>query len=438
MRFLKVSSSLNNYWVKEIIDLSPFKHNNPDIVIDSSKRYQNIMGFGGAFTDATVENYNLLDNIQKKAFVNGYFSKEGLNYSLARYPMQSTDFSSYSYNYLAKDSHDLSTLSLEVDKDKINLIKECEKVRGDKLEIMLSTWSPFAWMKTNNSLYQGGHLKKEYYDDWSNYIARVIKKLKEENINITMVTSQNEVEAKQTWESCLYFPQEEGEFINYLYKNLIELDINDIDIYLLDHNRDLLPSRIIDTMKYVTSPITGVAYHWYDHSCFNNLTKLHELYPSFHILMSECCVELLIDKNPIGDISHAERYAYEMIMDLNNYSEGYIDWNLMLNEIGGPNHVGNFCESPIMFNRTTKELMFLPSYYYIGHFSKYLSKEHIRIETSCLKEGISAVSFIDSKDKITTIILNKENEDQLINIKINKEEYALNVPAHTIINLISE
>ena len=436
MKFLKISSSLNNYWVKEEIELNPLSNVKAEIIVNKNKRYQKILGFGGAFTDATIENYNLLDSKQKKAFLDGYFSKEGLNYNLGRYPMQSTDFSSYSYNYLAKDSRDLNTLSLDADKDKIALIKECEKVREDKLTLMLSTWSPLEWMKTNNSLYQGGHLKKEYYDDWAKYLAKVAYLLKKEDINIKMITSQNEVEAKQTWESCLFTPEEEGTFVNYLYKYLKEYKVDDVNIMLLDHNRDLIPERISKTMKYVTSPIYGVAYHWYDHSCFSNLTKFHEQYPDFHILMSECCVELLVDKNPIGDISHAEKYAYEMIQDLNNYSEGYIDWNLMLNEIGGPNHVGNYCESPIMFNRNTKELMFLPSYYYIGHFSKYLDNESVRIDTVCLKEGVSAVSFVNKENKTTLIILNKENKNQLVNIELNNEMYAFDVPAHTIINLV--
>ena len=433
-RFEVFISNKDVKWKRSDSILSLSKKKNPDIIVIPQKMYQKHLGFGGAFTDATVENYLLLDEKEKELFVKAYFSKDGLNYNLGRYPIHSTDFSSFSYDYLEEGPHDLKNININKDNNRIELVRRCEfEAKG--LDIMMSVWSPFKWMKDNNSLYQGGHLLKEYYRPWANYLVDVLTILKDRGVNITMITSQNEVMAKQTWESCIYTPEEEGLFVNELYESLKEKNQEDIHILLMDHNRDLLPDRVVDTLKYCHAPIYGIAYHWYDHSEFDNLTKTHELYPEFHLLMSECCVELLIDKNPIGNLSHAERYACEIIKDLNNYSEGYIDWNLLLNEIGGPNHVGNYCESPIMMDRKTRKITLLPSYYYIGHFSKFISPGSVRIETQN-SSVIPIVSYLTPDNKVVTVILNQSDEELRKTICILNKTFDFEMPPHSIITVV--
>ena len=432
--FKVIISNNKDKWKEENSLLSDFKGGSFDITINSKKTYQTLQGFGGAFTDATVENFLLLNKEEQDNFINLYFSKDGLGYNLGRYPIHSTDFSSYSYDYLKDNSTDINNIDITKDKDKIELVKRCQIASGG-LEIMMSVWSPFAWMKDNNSLYHGGHLKLEYFDTWSSYLARVVKILKDNEINITMITSQNEPQAVQTWESCIYSAEDEGVFVNKLSNYLKDNGVGNTKIYLVDHNRDLLSDRVVEIMKYCTVPVCGVAYHWYDHSYFENLTKMHDVYPNLHLLMSECCVELLVDKDPIGSLKHAEQYAYEMINDLNNYSEGYIDWNLLLNEQGGPNHVGNFCESPIMFNRKTKELLVLPTYYYIGHFSKYVHKGAHRLETTNNSE-LFVASFMNEDDSIICVVLNKSDEQKTINLRIDDVCKTLMVPSHSIITII--
>ena len=428
-----IYSDKDNKWITNNALVKKTTGNDFDIAVNSSVTYQSMLGFGGAFTDATVENYLLLDDEEKERFVKAYFSKSGLGYKLGRYPIHSTDFSSYSYDYL-DGTKDLTSINIEKDRNKINLVNKCDKT-AHGLDIMMSVWSPFSWMKSNQSLYQGGQLLYDFYKPWATYLSNVAVLLINEDINITMITSQNEPEAKQTWESCIYTAKEEGRFVNELYAALKKNEIDDIGIYLVDHNRDLLPHRVIETMKYVNVPIAGVAYHWYDHKCFNNLTKMHDFSPEFHLLMSECCIEIMAIKESFGLLSHAEKYAHEMISDFNNYSEGWIDWNLMLNEIGGPNHVGNYCESPIMMNRKTKKMTPLPSYYYIGHFSKYVDVGSYRIETINTTK-LDVVSFLTSNNKIVVIVLNKNDDDIETSFLLDDEIYKIKAKAHSIMTII--
>lgn len=432
--FKVIISNINDKWKEDNSLIKECSNNHFDVIINADKTYQTMQGFGGAFTDATVENYLLLDEKTKEKFINAYFTKEGLNYSLGRYPIHSTDFSSYSYDYLKDNSHDINDIDINKDRQKIDLVRRCEKVACN-LDLMMSVWSPFKWMKDNNSLYQGGHLKLEHFDDWASYLAKVAKILKDNDINIKMITSQNEPQAVQTWESCIYSGEDEGRFLNLLHKHLVENNSNDINIYLVDHNRDLLPDRVMEIMKYCTAPVYGVAYHWYDHSCFENLEKTHDVYANFHLLMSECCVELLVDRNPIGSIEHAERYAFEMINDFNNYSEGYIDWNLLLNEQGGPNHVGNYCESPIMVDRKTRQMMILPTYYYIGHFSKHVNVGAKRLDIkNDTKTQVCA--FKNPDGRLAIIVLNNYDEKQTITLKVMNDNVQLTIPMHSIITLV--
>lgn len=432
--FKVIVSNINEKWKEKNDLLTDCSGGNFDIVLNPRKTFQTHQGFGGAFTDATVENFKQLSKEEQDKFIDAYFSKNGLCYNLGRYPIHSTDFSSYSYDYLKDNSRNIEDIDIEKNRDKIELVNRCQNVSGG-LEIMMSVWSPFAWMKDNNSLYHGGHLKSEYFDTWSSYLAQIAGILKQQNINIKMITSQNEPQAVQTWESCIYSAKDEGVFVNHLYKHLSDRKLDDVKIYLVDHNRDLLPDRVVEIMKYCTAPIYGVAYHWYDHACFNNLTKTHELYPDVHLIMSECCVELLVDHNPIGSIKHAEQYAYEIINDLNNYSEGYIDWNLLLNEQGGPNHVGNYCESPIMMDGKIKKINLLPTYYYIGHFSKFIDVGAERIETEN-SSNLYAVSYLNKAGEIVAVILNNQDEDKTVDLDFAGVYKTLVIPSHSIITII--
>ena len=209
-------------------------------------------------------------------------------------------------------------------------------------------------------------------------------------------------------------------------------------IAVVDHNRDIVVNRCLKEFadEEVRSAVWGIAYHWYCSERSENLSLLHALYPEKHIFLSECSVEL--GGEEIGDWTHAERYGRQIIRDFNHGSEGWIDWNLALDEQGGPNHVGNYCEAPVMYHRKKGEVLYQPSYYYIGHFSRFIEKGAKRIfcETDTDKK-LYAVAYKNPNGTLVCAIQNEEGEQE-INLVVNGNPARLTLPAHSIQTLLTE
>lgn len=427
-------SNKDNYFVslkkKEIINESF------DIIIDNKKTYQTLLGFGGAFTEAAYFNYSLLNKEQKEEFIEKVFSHKGLNYNMIRLTIGSCDFSCSIYDYLKEDTftleHDVNTI--------IPFVKEI-KNRKDLL-VFASPWSPPAKYKTNGDRRHGGKLKKEHYLDYALYLTNYIKEMQKYGINIDYMSIQNEPQATQIWDSCIFDSGDEKEFVKVLYP-LIENNHFDTKLFIWDHNKDIIVSRVKDTIDEENNDfIYGIAYHWYDNYCNQELSKVHDLYNDKILLFTEGCVELLLlDQNDpsknIGDFENGLRYAKNYILDSENFSSGFIDWNLILDEHGGPNYVGNYCEAPIIFNHKEKRLIYNPSFYIISHFSKFLSKGDIRINTSVLTSFVIATTYKRVDNKYICILLN-EGKDIDLNIKFIDEKFSVFLPSKSVTTIIYE
>jgi glucosylceramidase len=133
----------------------------------------------------------------------------------------------------------------------------------------------------------------------------------------------------------------------------------------------------------------------------------------------------------LGSWSNGERYGRNIIGDFNNWSRGWIDWNLVLNEIGGPNHVHNYCEAPLMYDRNQKRLIYNNSYYYIGHFSKYIAVGAKRLEISVTKEGVYAVAFRNPDGRIVVVAQNEGFIAELA-LVVDGQGININLPDHSI------
>lgn len=418
-------------------ELKEFSEHTPDVelVFDSGIKYQKHLGFGGALTDSACISFNYLNKNNKEKYLKAYFSKDGLNYNLLRYPLGSCDFSTHNYHYL--DNEDISTLSIDCDKERIDMYHQITKYQKDII-VFVSPWSPPSFMKDNQEMNHGGKLKKEYYDLYAKTLSNAVYLLRREGLNIKVINTQNEPLATQTWDSCIYTGTEEADFVsNYLIKELHNLELNDISIGVWDHNRDVLVNRINETFSSTLKPeqVDYVCFHWYSNKDFEQLDIIHTLYPHLHLVMSEGCVELLLDKdNPIGDFSHAERYVHQIINDLNHFTEGYIDWNLSLDSSGGPNHVGNYCEAPIMINEFG-EMKINYSYYAIGHFSKFIAPGSYRIYTSINNSDIEVVGYENPQRNPVFIIYNRSDNAHYLSDPINKNRVIELLP-HTIFSFV--
>jgi len=403
------------------------------ISINPAIKYQRHMGFGGALTDAACISFNYLNESDKEKYLKAYFSEEGLNYNLLRYPLGSCDFSTHNYHYL--ENEDINSLSIDCDKDRIAMYQRIQKYQKD-IVVFASPWSPPSFMKSNGEMNHGGKLIKEYYSLYSRMLIKAIKELKNKGVNIQVVTTQNEPLATQVWDSCIYTGKEEAEFVsNYLLPAKKEFDLLDLNIGVWDHNRDVLIERIKETFStsLKEEDVQFVCFHWYSKSDFEQLDYIHENYPSLHLVMSEGCVELLLDKNgqnSIGDFAHAEVYIHQIINDLNHYTEGYIDWNLSLDSHGGPNHVGNYCEAPIMISESG-EMKFMYSYYAIAHFAHFIKVGAYRIFSESNNEDLDVISYENPNKTPVIIIFNHSNNTHVIADPLDTKK-RIKVRPHTI------
>ncbi len=350
-------------------------------------------GMGGALTQATNINYNYLSLDKEEEFLKLYF--EELKYKYIRLPIGSCDFSPISYDYLNHKKFDIGEDKLYIQP----LLKDI--MNNYKITYMASPWSPPYKYK---NLF-GTKLKKNRYEDYANYLINYLNYYKDFGINIKYISIQNEPYALQKWESCLFNPKEQKEFINILASKLD----NNTSIMLHDHNKKDLCKHIDDT--YIENDkVKAIAFHWYDGSHFEELKKVHEKYPNLKLIESEMCCGYS-PYNDVKWIKDAELYANEIIGNLNNYMNIYMDWNMLLDEYGGPNHKNNFVKSPII--RIDDELIKTPIFYYLKHISLHQSSNIYEVKSNNLKVLVSdkyITILNDSKYDITFSILNiKDN-----------------------------
>lgn len=395
-------------------------------------KYQSIIGFGGAFTEATGVALKLLPENKQQELMNEYFSKDGFNYNLCRVPIGSSDFSEGSYSYSKKD--DLSDFSIDKDrKYVIPAIKYAQKINPN-ISYLASPWSPPKFMKSNKMLSLGGKLIDKYKNVWTDYLVKYIKEYEKENIRISYMTIQNEPNATQIWESCLYTPQEEADLaVNYIFPKFRKNNIN-TKLLIWDHNKEKLYDRAIAEIcnNQALSAISGVAFHWYTGDHFENISLLKECLPGKLLIHTEGCTGYS-KFNPNDEVQNAEIYGHDILGDLNAGVNGYIDWNMILDYKGGPNHKRNFCNSPIMINKVKNDYIKNLSFYYIGHFAKFIKPNARRIAFSRYTQDIEVTAFENTDGSIVVVLLNRTNTNKEYTICFKNTVIHDNLDSHAIV-----
>lgn len=413
----------------------------PTLILDAKKRFQEIEGFGGALTDAAAETFYKLPQQKQNELITAYYDKEkGIGYSLGRTHINSCDFSSESYAY-AEVSGDtnLEHFSIEHDKKyKIPFIQEALKIADGELNLLASPWSPPAWMKTNNNMLKGGSLKPEYFQSWANYFVKFFNAYQENGIPFWGLTVQNEPMAEQRWESCIFSAEEERDFVkNFLGPALEQNKMGDKNIIIWDHNRGIMYQRAkvafddADAAKY----IWGTGFHWYTGNHFENVKLVKEAFPDKKTIFTEGCV-FPFDYSKIDEWQWGEKYGESIIRDLNNSASGWIDWNILLDENGGPNHVANYCYAPVIGNTKTGELIYMNSYYYMGHFSKFIRPGAQRIVCSSNNDDLLATAFVNKDNTIVVVAMNQTDKEIEFKIWLEGKGTLTNLPAHGICTLL--
>jgi glucosylceramidase len=411
------------------------------VFVDPRKTFQTLIGIGGALTDASAEVFAKLPAARQDELMAAYYSTDrGIGYTLARTNINSCDFSSDSYTYVSDGDSTLRTFSIAHDlRYRIPLIKRAMAASGNRLKLFASPWSPPAYMKDNNDMLHGGHLRSEYYHAWALYYTKFIKSYREQGVPVWGITIQNEPMATQTWESCIYSADAERDFLkHYLGPVMAQEGLSDVHIMVWDHNRDLIIQRaqtIFDdpeAAKYAW----GIGFHWYEDwsggdQMFGNVALVHRIYPDKHIVFTEG-TPANFDSTAYGRWSLGERYGRSMINDFNSGTEGWTDWNILLDERGGPNHVGNFCFAPIHADTRTGRLIYTNSYYYIGHFSKFIHPGARRIVAAPSRSMLLSTAFANEDGTIAVVVMNPTSRGGRYHLAVGSSSVEIDSRPHSI------
>lgn len=432
-----------------------------DFVIDTAMTYQSIIGFGGAFTDASAINLYLLDSGLQDILVDAYFGDDGLQYTIGRIPIGSTDFSLtiYSYNDVEGDLA-MENFSIDMDKaKKIPFIQRALSTSSRGMKLYGSSWAPPAWMTTENTTincavqgYPGG----EYWQALALYYSKFVSAYEDEGIPMWAITTQNEPTEQfsfKYWQSLRFNVTTERDFIKRDLGPIMKENHPDLKIIMMDDQKDLLlgwDATLLDedSAQYVS----GAGVHWYKDldflvdtaGNFDALETFHESYPDLFILATEACEGYLLDgivtgagptlQNPTFAWQRAQIYARDIIGDLSHYASGWTDWNLVLNTTGGPTWIDNLIDSPILIDEEGgAEFYKQPMFYAMGHFSKFLPPDSVRValttssSASSTLAKVDSVAFLTPDNQVVLILSNRDSSAHDITLSLSSQQLSTNV-----------
>lgn len=415
------------------------------VFVNPNRRFQEFMGIGGAITDASAEVFARLAAEKQEELLEAYYDpEEGIGYTLARTTIHSADFSSGSYTYIEEGDASLESFSIDHDREfRIPLIKKAIEAAGGELLLYASPWSPPAFMKDSNNMLKGGKLLPEYRAAWARYYALFIKAYEAEGIPVWGITIQNEPMAVQVWESSIYTAEEERDFLrDHLGPTMVNEGLGEKKIIVWDHNRDLISHRANtifedpEAAKYAW----GIGFHWYEtwaggETMHENLRNVAQSFPDKKLIFTEGTNEKF-SADRYQHWPNAERYGRSMINDFNAGTVAWTDWNILLDQHGGPNHVGNFCFAPVHGDTDTGELIYTPAYFYIGHFSKFIRPGARRLSTTTSRSHLLATSFINPDDSVATVVMNQSDLEIPYHFIVGSREIQLVIPAHSMQTLV--
>jgi len=436
---LTVTDTLKFKELVQPVEIQICVFTNPD------KTYQTFLGIGGALTDASAETYAKMPEAKQAELLQAYYdTQKGIGYTLARTSINSCDFSSDSYTYVDEGDKELKSFKIDHDMQyRIPFIKKAIAAAGGKLTMFVSPWSPPAYMKDNNDMQHGGKLKPEYFQTWADYFVKFIKAYEKAGIPVWGMTIQNEPMATQLWESCIYTADDERDFLkNYLGPTIQKSGLGDKKIIVWDHNRDLMVQRanVIFGDPEASKYAWGMGFHWYESwsggdKMFDNVKLVHEAYPDKNLMFTEGC-PVSFNAAKYNNWGLGETYGRSMINDFNNGTVGWTDWNILLDGTGGPNHVQNFCFAPIHFDIKTGQMIYTNSYYYIGHFSKFIRPGAKRITSSASRSQLLTTAFINEDGKVAVIVMNQSNLKITYNLCIGHSAAEVKILPHSIQTLL--
>ena len=444
-------------------------NNDVNIVINTNEEFQTITGFGGSFTESSAYLLNRLSKENRDKIIEAYFGESGAKYSLTRTHISSCDFSLNNYTYapIAGDL-ELKNFSIEEDKDDlIPMIKDAMKVSKEGFKIIASPWTAPPWMKDNKK-YVGGKLLPEYYDSFALFFSKYLDAYKAEGISVWGLTPVNEPHGNgNNWESMHFSPEEETDFVqNHLGPKLEANGKGDVKILGYDQNRAGIKEWVDAMFKDEASSkyFAGTAIHWYE-STFEvfpeDLQYAHNKAPNKYLIETEGCVDSEIPKwqddawywkKEATDwgwdwapedqkylhpkYAPVNRYARDIIGCLNNWVDGWVDWNMVLDKQGGPNWFENWCVAPIIVDPDNDEVYLTPLYYTMAHFSKYIRPGAKRIGFTNSDKDLQVTAAKNPDGTIVVIVFNENKKAKSLNLSLNEKNVNINISSQALQTII--
>eukprot|EP00792_Barthelona_sp_PAP020_P005265 TRINITY_DN2575_c0_g1_i2.p1 TRINITY_DN2575_c0_g1~~TRINITY_DN2575_c0_g1_i2.p1 ORF type:complete len:471 (-),score=92.91 TRINITY_DN2575_c0_g1_i2:41-1426(-) len=433
-----ISSSSENSW--EIRPYS-FSNKNPTsdniFKLDYTKIKQNIMGYGVALTQASSSVLQTLSEDQQNYVFEKIFGESENNYNFARTHVSSCDFSTQNYAYNEVDGDfELNSWDFSMeDKYIVPMIKKAQEYQKD-LKLFASPWSPPAWMKSNNAMdssLNGCFKSDKHMDTFSKYFSKYLSSYEERNIKFWGITAMNEPTKAHRWDSCWLEPLDYVKYLNSLIPT-IKNDHPNVKVMVYDHNRN----RLIEYVEAIQgnniwSQIDGVAFHWYSNFDYTINEKVSEMVGSKFFFNSEGCNCPGVSWN---NWNRGTSYAMDIANDLNTGAMGWVDWNILLNSDGGPNHVNNNCDAPLIAKDNKVHIQ--PNYYAMRHFSRHLPVDSSIIDVqSPSTSPIAVTAGISGKDgRISVIAANSASSSQILSLFDKNLNKYLNyeIPGYSIIS----
>ena len=384
--------------------------------------------------------------------------------------------------------------------DLLPMIKEAlaiKRAQDDKnLRIIASAWTAPPWMKDiedwyipgtpdNNYHGTGGDLKPQFVQTYADYIALYLEAYRAEGVDIWGLTPVNEPHGNSgQWESMHFTPESQNDFIkNHLGPTLQARDFGDTRLLIYDQNRDGIEdwTDVIFGDPETAPFVHGVAVHWYEstYKVYEEVfDRVHEKFPEFSIIHTEGTIDDLGKPAPAGVLdpvrfeesnwfdnddfwwnanatdwaytatwapnsedhpiyTPVHRYARNIIVSLNHWMEGWIDWNIVLDRNGGPNHVGNFCGAPIMIDVESGRIYYTPIYYVLAQFSRTIRPGDKAVQADKQLEGLDddalhASATVNSDGLLSVQLLNTTKEPIPYALQIGSQNAPMHIPANSL------
>jgi len=408
------------------------------IALDPGATRQEILGFGGALTDATCYVLSQLTDSERQAVMHDLFAPAEMALNVCRTCIGASDYSRTVYSFDDSPEPDPEMKKFSIDHDKAYILPVLRDARKVNPELFLfsSPWSPPGWMKANGSMLGGG-MRAHSFGPYANYFLKFLEEYKAAGVTIDAVTVQNEVDAEQNGNmpACLWAQEQEIEFVaNHLGPALRKAG-SPTKIWVLDHNYNLWGRAIGElSVPAAYDYIDGIAWHGYVGTP-EAMTRVHDAFPKKNAYWTEGGPDVRSPDYQTDFTKWAETFNGV----LRNWARSITAWNLALDEKGNPN-VGPFsCGGVLTVENASQKVTRSGQYWAFAHFSRHVRRGAKVFATNGVGENareaaadpVSHAGFRNPDGSFVVVIANRGQQTR-VQLLLGQKALEVELPADSV------